>query len=217
MSFYAKHIFPRALEWTLNNEIVRCERREALGQAVGDTLEIGFGTGLNLACYPKAVTKVVGVDPEVMLVERVRQRIEHASMPVEYAQLNASRKLPFADETFDSVVSTFTLCSIDDVASALAEVRRVLKRQGRFLFLEHGRAESAKVARWQDRLNPIQRVIACGCNLNRAIDEIIRQAGLRIENLDRYVMSGSPALMASMYRGTARRAAADDADWADSR
>jgi SAM-dependent methyltransferase len=205
MGLYAKFLFPRVLEWTLDTKVVQRERKLALASAGGVTLEIGFGTGLNLPCYPAAVTKVIGVDPERMLADRVRRRIDAAPMAVEQFNLDASNRLPFEPESFDTVVSTFTLCSIDEVAAALSEIHRVLKPSGKFLFLEHGRSDRAKVARWQDRLNPIQRVVGRGCNLNRPIDQLILGAGFELNQLDRYVMADSPALFASMYRGVGVR------------
>jgi len=114
-----------------------------------------------------------------------------------------AERLPFPDARFDCVVSTWTLCSIPDALAALREVRRVLEPGGLFVFLEHGRSDDPRVARWQERFNPIQRVIGVGCNLNRPIDTLVRDAGFAITRLDRYVIEGEPRLMAEMYRGTA--------------
>src|SRR5262249_38708803 len=129
--------------------------------------------------------------------------ISRARMPVEQVRLDASRRLPFQDSSFDTVVTTFTLCSIGDVAAALAEFRRVLRPGGQFLFLEHGLSRNASVARWQNRLNGLQNLVACGCNLNRNIDTLIVDAGFRIERLDRLVLEGSPRILASLFRGIA--------------
>ena len=119
--------------------------------------------------------------------------------------LDASGRLPFGDDSFDGVATTFTLCTIADVAAALVEMRRVLKPQGLLVFLEHGRSDDARTAKWQDRLNPIQKVVACGCHLNRRVDTLITDAGLAIEQLDRYLMPGLPRIIGSIYRGTARK------------
>src|SRR5581483_6022003 len=112
--------------------------------------------------------------------------------------LDASGSLPFADDHFDGVATTFTLCTIADVAAALCEMRRVLKPTGMVVFLEHGLSDDARIARWQQRLNPIQKVIACGCHLNRPIDELITRAGLTIDRLTRDLMPGLPRLIGSL-------------------
>ena len=202
MGFYASHVFPRIMDWTLRRPRIQRERQEALAEAGGEALEIGFGTGLNLPHYPPGVTRLTAIDVADLLPARTGQRVSAAPFPVERVRLTAER-LPFPDGRFDCVVSTWTLCSIPDALAALREVRRVLQPGGRFVFLEHGQSDDPRVARWQDRLNPIQRRMGCGCNLNRPIDALIRDAGFAITRLDRYVIEGEPSLMASMYRGTA--------------
>jgi SAM-dependent methyltransferase len=204
MGIYARHIFPRVLEWTLGTPEVGEQRRLTLAAARGEVLEVGFGTGLNLPFYPENITNLVALDAESMLPERVRRRVGAATFPVEQVRLDAGGRLPFEDHRFDTVVTTFTLCSIGDVRAALKEMRRVLKDGGEFLFCEHGRSDDARVARWQDRLNPLQNVVACGCNLNRAIDRLIGEAGFEVVRLDRFVMPRAPRLLGEMYRGAAR-------------
>jgi ubiquinone/menaquinone biosynthesis C-methylase UbiE len=142
------------------------------------------------------------VDPARLLPERVAQRSKLVSFPIHITQVSAEM-LPFHDRTFDCVVSTWTLCTIPDPVKALREVRRVLKPTGRFLFLDHGQSENEKIVAWQDRLNPIQRIVGCGCNLNRRIDHLILKAGLRMTNLDRFQMQTVPRLGGEMYRGVA--------------
>jgi len=204
MGFYAKYIFPRILDWSAGApEFGECRRR-ALEPARGETLEVGFGTGLNLPYYPEAVTKLTAIDSENMLEDRVENRVAACPFPVTRMRLDAQGRLPFEDHRFDTVVTTLTLCSIPDTAAALAEIRRVLKSQGRFVFLEHGRSDDPKVARRQDRFNPIQKIIAAGCNINRKIDELIENAGAEITTLDRFLLSYAPRILAEMYRGVAR-------------
>lgn len=203
MGIYAQYIFPRLLDWTLGTPEFGKYRRQALAPARGTTLEVGFGTGLNLPYYPAAVTALTVLDAENMLRARVAQRIAACALPVTRMQLDAQGRLPFAAHTFDSVVTTLTLCSIDDAVAALAEMRRVLKPDGQFIFFEHGRSEDAAVARRQDRFNPLQRIIGAGCNMNRSIDELIRQGGFEIVQLDRFLLPQTPRLLAEMYRGTA--------------
>lgn len=204
MGFYAKYIFPRILDWGVGAPEFGEYRRRALEPARGETLEIGFGTGLNLPYYPQAVTKLTAIDSENMLEDRVAKRIASCPFPVARMRLDAQGRLPFEDHTFDTVVTTLTLCSIPDTAAALAEIRRVLKPEGRFVFFEHGRSDDPKVARRQDRFNPIQKIIGAGCNMNRKIDDLIENAGFEIMTLDRFLLPNSPRILAEMYRGVAR-------------
>jgi len=202
MGLYASHIFPRLMDYVMRGEEFQRLRRELLQQVSGEVLEIGIGTGLNLAHYGPNVLRVRAVDPAAMLSARVAERRAAVQFPVEITHQEAER-LPYQDQIFDTVVSTWTLCSILDPVLALREVGRVLKPGGRFLFLEHGRSDDHKIAVWQDRLNPIQNVIGCGCNLNRQIDQLVIQAGLTIVHLDRFSMPSIPRLAGEMYRGTA--------------
>jgi len=202
MGLYADYIFPYLMDWTLSRSRFHELRRQALASACGSVLEIGFGTGLNLPHYPGAVTKLTVLDPAVLLPARVARRIASASTPVEVTHLSAEA-LPFEDHRFDCVVSTFALCTIPNPAAALKEVRRVLKPGAAYLFLEHGRSDDARVAAWQDFLNPLQQRLACGCNLNRPIEALIREAGLQVDHLDRFRLEGVPRIVGEMYRGVA--------------
>src|SRR5215470_2250670 len=204
MGFYARHIFPRLLDWSLGAPEFGEYRRRALEPARGETLEVGFGTGLNLPYYPEAVTKLTAIDSENMLEDRVVARVAACGIPVTRMRLDAQGRLPFDDHTFDTVVVTMTLCSIRDTAAALAEIRRALKPEGRFVFFEHGRSDDPNVARRQDRFNPIQKLIGAGCNINRRIDELIEKAGFEITTLDRFLAPNTPRMLAEMYRGVAR-------------
>ena len=204
MGFYSHHIFPRLMDWVMSGDEFQQLRRLLLQSAHGEVLEIGLGTGLNLPHYPGGVSWLHAVDPAPLLPNRVAQRSRAVAFPVQIKQISAET-LPFDDRTFDCVVSTWTLCTIPDPVKALREVRRVLKPDGVFLFLEHGRSEDEKVAAWQDRLNPVQNIIGCGCNLNRKIDHIIAQAGLKIMTLDRFQMQSVPRLGGELYKGTATR------------
>lgn len=202
MGIYATYIFPRLMDWVLRGERFQTERRLLLASAHGVVLEIGFGTGLNLPHYPSTITGLHTVEPARLLPDRVARRVARTPFPVHLRQLSAE-VLPYAAGLFDCAVSTFTLCTIPDPSSALREVRRVLKPEGSFLFLEHGRSDDPSIARWQDRLNPLQQIVACGCNLNRRMDQLIVQAGFRLEQLDRYTLPGVPRIGGEMYRGRA--------------
>ena len=202
MGLYATHIFPRLMDWAMSGDEFQQLRRLLLQGTRGEVLEIGLGTGLNLPHYPGRVSRLHTVDPALLLPNRVAQRSNSVAFPVQIMQVSAET-LPFDDRTFDYIISTWTLCTIPDPVKALREVRRVLKPHGVFLFLEHGRSDDAKIAAWQDRLNPLQRVIGCGCNLNRKIDQLIWHAGLTIMKLDRFQMQSVPRLGGEMYRGSA--------------
>ena len=180
-------------------------RADALAEAGGAVLEVGFGTGRNLAHYPPGVKSLAALDPMPARWRRVARRIEEAPFPVEHFQLRADGRLPFDDEAFDTIVTTWTLCSIPEPVRALHEMRRVLRPGGRYLFIEHGRSDDEKTAHWQDRWNPIQRRIADGCNVNRRIDALVGEGGFELAKLDRFLGKG-PRVFAEMYRGCGVRA-----------
>ena len=200
MGLYARQIFPRLMDWVMRGEEFRRLRASLLGDVCGKVLEIGFGTGLNLPHYSVHVTSLSVIDPAEFLPQRVSRRIATAPFPV-HVQHATAEQLPFPDRHFDAVVSTWTFCTIPDPAAALREVRRVLRPDGSLFFLEHGRSDDRRVAAWQDRLNPVQRVLGCGCNMNRRIDRLITQAGLTVLRLDRFRMRRVPRLFGEMYRG----------------
>ena len=180
-------------------------RAETVEEAAGDVLEVGFGTALNVELYGPGVHSLMGVDPmDVSALKSVALRMEAAPFPVEHRTLRADGGLPFDAGRFDCVVTTWTLCSIPDPKAALVEMRRVLKPGGRYLFVEHGRAPHASTARWQDRVNPLWRWIADGCNINRPIDRVVEDGGFELAKLSRFRARG-PGLMAHMFRGVATR------------
>lgn len=206
MGWIGDQLRPRFLDWAMRamNEL----RPPTLMRAEGAVLEVGFGTGLNLRYYPASVKSLAALDPlqTGAIADRVQQRIAAVSFPVRRFGLPADGELPFEDKSFDCAVSTWTLCSIPDPARALAEMHRVLGLGGRYLFIEHGRSESPRTALWQDRLNPIWRRCADGCNMNRTIDRLVADAGFELVELERFRAEG-PALLSSMYRGVATRVA----------
>jgi ubiquinone/menaquinone biosynthesis C-methylase UbiE len=204
MGFYDDHLLPHILNFMMDTKQMEEERKRCLAEARGTVLEVGFGTGLNLPHYPVAVTKVVGVDPSATSAKLARKRIEAAPFPVEVMGLSAGR-MPVADGSFDSIVCTFTLCTIPDAAAALLEMRRVLGANGHLYFVEHGHAEDPKVARWQERLNGIQRAVCGGCNLNRPIGALVEGGGFEMVRLETGYMEGAPRFGGFLYRGVARR------------
>jgi ubiquinone/menaquinone biosynthesis C-methylase UbiE len=206
MGVYRDHIFPRLMDSSLSSPQHRTLRARVLSRARGAVLEIGFGTGLNLSCYPPDVERLVGVDRKVMLERKVAGRIARAPFAVERLAQDAADRLPFEDSAFDTVVSTWTLCSVDRLRSALLELHRVMRPDGSFLFLEHGRSDRTLAASLQDAVNPLQNILACGCNLNRKIDQEIQDAGFKIIELDRFKVAGVPRMFGEVYEGAATHA-----------
>ncbi len=205
MSFYSQVIFPRLLDWSMSSPELSKFRQEILADIDGKILEIGFGTGLNLPFYPDSVQKLTTVDVNPGMNALAQKRLAASHINVEQQVLNGE-KLPMADNTFDHVVSTWTLCSIAQVDNALAEIYRVLKPGGTFVFIEHGLSDVPNVQVWQNRLNPIQKVIGDGCHLNRNIQALIEKHFDTVE-LKRFVMENLPAPMAYTYKGTATKTA----------
>jgi ubiquinone/menaquinone biosynthesis C-methylase UbiE len=196
-------IKPRLQDWMMG--FMDEMRPETVGRAEGEVLEVGFGTGRNLRLYPSVVKSVTGLDPLVTDgVAAVDARVAAAPFPVIRTALPADGGLPFDAGRFDCVVTTWTLCSIPDAAAALREMHRVLKPGGRYVFIEHGKAQRESTARWQDRLDPLWARITDGCHINRPVDRIVADAGFAMTSLDRFRGKG-PGLIAQMYRGVAER------------
>jgi ubiquinone/menaquinone biosynthesis C-methylase UbiE len=173
-----------------------------ISRARGRVLEIGVGTGLNLSFYGAAAEMVVGLDPSERLLSMARRRALKAAAPVDLLQGSAT-SIPLANASVDTVVMTWTLCSISDPLAALREMRLVLRPGGALLFIEHGLSPAPAVERWQRRLTPMWRHISGGCHLDRKVDDLIRAAGFEIEEL-RTEYADGPKLMTYMYEGKAR-------------
>jgi ubiquinone/menaquinone biosynthesis C-methylase UbiE len=203
MGFYSQVIFPRLMDWSMAGPDMAKYRQEVLAQVQGEVLEIGFGTGLNLPNYPKQIQKITTVDPNPGVNQLAQKRIQESSIMVDNRVLS-SEQLPMADNTFDSVVSTWTLCSIANVDQAIQEIYRVLKPGGRFFFIEHGLSEDPGVQIWQHRLNPIQKVIGDGCHLDRDIQTLIKKQFQDIE-IEQFDMENAPKTLGHLYRGVATK------------
>ena len=201
MSFYTESIVPRLLHLGMQSRAMREQRRDLLSPLRGRVLELGFGSGLNLAHYPAAVTEVVAIEPSRVACRLARANIARHSIGVHLLGLRGEQ-LPLDSGSVDSAVSTWTLCTIPDLPCALAELRRVLRAGAQLHFLEHGLSQEPRVARWQARLNGLQMSLCGGCRLDRQIDRELLAAGFRMDELQRFTMPG-PRTHAAMYRGRA--------------
>ena len=194
MGFYARYILPRVTHFLCSAKPVRYQREKVVPLAAGRVLEVGFGSGLNLPFYAAdKVQHVWGLDPSEEYWALAQGVVEQTEFDVEFIEATAE-KIPLEDSRADTVVMTYTLCSIPEVLRALEEIRRVLKQNGQLLFCEHGSAPDKAVKRWQNRLNPIWKRLAGGCNLNLPIPSLLKQAGFRIKAMDTmYIPGWKPA------------------------
>lgn len=206
MGFYDRLVLPKVLDYAMRQPPIPKQREKVVPLAEGRVLEIGIGSGLNLAFYDQSkVEKLWGLDPSMELRRRAAARARESGIDVDFIGLSGEN-IPLDDGSADTVVTTFTLCTIPDAAAALREMYRVLRPGGRLLFAEHGRAPDADVVRWQDRINPIWQKVAGGCNLNRNIDEMVQNAGFRVEALEQAYLPG-PRPWTYNYWGTGVRSA----------
>jgi ubiquinone/menaquinone biosynthesis C-methylase UbiE len=207
MNFYERHVLPTVLDLAMRQSQLDDYRLKIAGQAYGRVLEIGVGSGLNFTRYGKQVEAVIGLDPSPRLLSMARKRAKEAGVSAWLVQ-GAAVTLPFADKVMDSVVMTWTLCSVPEPLAALQEIRRVLKQQGKLLFVEHGLAPHRQVERWQRRLTPLWRCISGGCHLDRKVDELIQAAGFELDELHLQYVQG-PRIFTYFYEGCARPALAE--------
>jgi ubiquinone/menaquinone biosynthesis C-methylase UbiE len=202
MGFYRERIVPYLVYMAMRQETLVAYRERVVSGAAGRILEIGIGSGANLRYYSDQAKQVIGLDPSVKLLEMAAGADKRPNLSVELVK-GSAETIPIEDKTIDTVLTTWTLCSIPDVNRALSEMRRVLKASGRLLFVEHGLSPDDNVRRWQNRLNPIWKRVAGGCNLNRAMPQLIEVAGFRFERVETGYMKG-PKPMTFMYEGYAR-------------
>jgi ubiquinone/menaquinone biosynthesis C-methylase UbiE len=204
VGFYERRILPRLIDFGMRSRRLAGLRERLVGEAQGRVLEIGIGSGLNLPFYRREVEVVLGIDPSPELLARARRQAAWVHFPVELCR-GGAEELPLDDASVDSVVMTWTLCSVAEPARALGEIRRVLRPGGALLFLEHGQAPERSVARWQDRLTPLWRRIAGGCHLDRPVGRLIGAAGLRLVALETGYLVEGPRPFTFHYRGRALR------------
>jgi ubiquinone/menaquinone biosynthesis C-methylase UbiE len=202
MGVYADHVLPRIINVACGAKVGRPLRERVCAGLHGDVVEIGFGTGHNVPFYPGAVARVAAIEPSALSWKLARDRVAASPVAVEQSGLDG-QSLPFDDDSFDSALSTWTLCTIPDPVLALTELRRVLRPGGTLHFLEHGLAPDDRVQRWQRRLEPLNKRMCGGCHLTRPILELIRTAGFRVDEVDVFYEKGAPRPMAADSLGVA--------------
>jgi SAM-dependent methyltransferase len=205
MGVYGEHVLPRVIDVLGGLKSAEPLRRRACTGLEGRVVELGFGSGHNAPFYPEAVERVAAIEPADLGWRLAEKRVRAARVPVERAGLDG-QSLPFGDDSFDTALSTWTLCTIPDVATALSEVRRVLKPGGTLHFLEHGLAPDERVRVWQHRLEPLQKRVFGGCHLTRPIVDLLTAAGFTITELDVFYEDGSPKFVGANSLGVARSA-----------
>ncbi|GIL06406.1 MAG: methyltransferase [Betaproteobacteria bacterium] len=204
MNLYEHWLLPRLIDLAMRNPEATRQRKAMVPAARGRVLELGVGSGLNLPFYGAEVTELVALDPSEELLAMARGKRAAVGFPVAFLPSSAEA-IPLDSRSIDTVVSTWTLCSIPDASCALGEARRVLKPGGTLIFVEHGLAPDPGVQRWQRRINPTWRRIAGGCHLDRHVDRLIREAGFEIVDLHQAYLKG-PRPFTYTYSGRARRA-----------
>lgn len=204
MSLYSHYVLPHVINLSMRNRDLLPYRQRVLSSAKGRVLEIGIGSGVNLSFYPTQVREVVGLEPSPRLASMARRAAMDLRIATSFIEASAE-SIPLEDRSVDTVVTTWTLCSIPDAATALREMRRVLKPDGQLLFVEHGQAPEQGVRRWQDRLTPVWKCVGGGCHLNRPIRALIEGGGFAITRIDTGYMRG-PKPMTFMYEGRAQPA-----------
>src|SRR5438034_257464 len=202
MGFYAEWILPALIDLSMRNKRLRPYRERVAGAAQGRVLDIGIGSGLNLPFYGRQAREIFGLEPSPQLLARARGKAQHTQIPIHLLE-GSAECIPLADRSMDTLVMTWTGCSIPDIRAALREMRRVLGPGGHLLFVEHGRAPELGVARWQERLDPIWLRFSGGCHLSRKIDDLLSDAGFRIERLETGYIPG-PRIMTFLYEGAAQ-------------
>lgn len=202
MGIYRNHVLPRIVDATCGIAALEPHRRRVCADLHGEVLEVGFGSGLNLPFYPATVTGVRAVEPADLAWRLAAERVASSRVPVERAGLDGQH-LPFVDETFDSALVTWSLCTIPDPVAALVEVRRVLRPGGTIHFLEHGLAPDADVRTWQRRLEPIQRRVAGGCHLTREPVVMVEAAGFAVDEVEHFYQDDAPKSLGATSLGVA--------------
>jgi ubiquinone/menaquinone biosynthesis C-methylase UbiE len=203
MSFYQDRILPHLINLSMRNSDLVPYRKRIIAAAEGRVLEVGIGSGLNLPLYVSVVREIIGLEPSPKLVAMAKRAARESSSPVTFIE-GSAEAIPLERHDIDTVVTTWTLCTIPEAMQALAEMRRVLKPGGQLLFVEHGLAPEQNVRRWQDRVTPLWKRIGGGCHLNRPIRSLIENAGFEITAIENSYLPKAPRMMGYLYEGRAR-------------
>lgn len=201
MNYYRKYILPKFLNLIMKRQSFKQHRRNVIEKAKGVVLEVGFGSGLNLPYY-KDLIKLYALEPSEELWKIAQPELNNVSFDIEYLQ-NSAESIPLNDSSIDYVISTWTLCSIPDVSTALREIKRVLKPGGKFLFIDHGQSPKPFISSTQRLLTPISKRLSGGCHLNREIEKLIKESGLEIEKMEKFTTKTKPLIF--MYKGVAKK------------
>ena len=201
--WYSRKVFPRLLAWSMKQAAFGPLRESLLAQASGEVLEIGFGTGANVPFYSSGIRSVTAIDPNPGMVPIARSQISNQPGLVKQVRwiMGSGETLPLLNDSFNSVVSTMTLCSVPKISLAIQEIHRVLKPGGRFLFLEHGQSPDHSVRRWQDRLTPYWKYVGDGCHLNRPMAELIQAQPWELSSMQTFYVPKAPKPFAYFYQG----------------
>jgi len=205
LGLYNKYILPRVLNCSCGSKPINHQRNKIVPLAEGIVLDIGIGSGLNIPFYDKSKIKYLyGLDPSKELIEMARSMANLNQIEIEFLECGAEN-IPLFDNSIDTVLITYTMCTIPDVTLSISEIRRVLKNNGKLLFCEHGLAPDPNIAKWQKRINPIWNKIAGGCNLNRNIPELIASSGFKVSNMEEMYLPNTPKFAGYNYWGVARK------------
>ena len=203
---YDKYILPYVLNCTCGQKPFVKQRQKLVPMAKGKVLEVGIGSGLNMPYFDTSkIISVVGIDPSEELIQLAEKRIDDSMPDVDFV-ISKAEELQFNDNTFDTVLITYTMCTVDDVSASLMQIKRVLKSDGQLLFCEHGLAPDEKIVKWQNRINKFWPTISGGCNINKNIPHLIGEAGFTISNMEQMYLPKTPKILGYNYWGTALKA-----------
>jgi ubiquinone/menaquinone biosynthesis C-methylase UbiE len=205
LSFYDKYILPKVLNCTCASKPINYQRDKIVPLAKGAVLDVGIGSGLNIPFYNKTkIKQLYGLDPSKELLDIAKSVAKEKNLEIEFLECGAE-SIPLADKSIDTVLITYTMCTIQDVATSNSEIMRILKDDGKLLFCEHGLAPDKNIAKWQKRINPLWSKIAGGCNLNRDIPNLISSSGFKILNMEEMYLPGTPKFAGYNYWGVAKK------------